>query len=93
MLAEKQDDGVSLRIHLENISKKTGVVHEILANAPKLPTLTGYLWNYYVQIRSELKDSPLTAQAVRDFCWFAGVELDLFERAVLKRIEAEYLKR
>lgn len=93
-LSEPQDDGIPLRVHLDSISRQTGVRHEMLENAPRIPELLAHVWRYYCEIRAQNKGKePITAQSVRDFCWFHGVELTLFERAAFKRLDVEYLTR
>jgi tagatose-1,6-bisphosphate aldolase non-catalytic subunit AgaZ/GatZ len=81
-------------VHLESLYRQTGVMPDLLADAVPEPELSAYLWAYYCHIRSGIKTKTrqaLTADNVRDFCWFYGVELHWWERMALKQIDAVFM--
>jgi hypothetical protein len=79
---------------LESIKRQTGIVPDELADAVPAPEYGLYLWEYYCQIRSLIDSKTrkaMTAQDVQDFCWFYAVELELWERIALRRIDLAFM--
>lgn len=81
------NDGNPLRVHLEIIYKQTGVMPQLLADAPGLPQEAEHLWHYYCDLLRESEGKRITASLVQNWQWFTGNALDLWERKAIRLLD------
>lgn len=96
MLAEKQDDGNSLRVHLECVYAQTGFLPEQLAAQPSLPQLVSHIWVWFLDMCcdrvSGMEAGRLTATIMKDWCWATGNELELWERKAIRQVDEAWFR-
>ena len=95
-LNELQGDNKPLREHLNNIWRQTGRKPPKLEDSP-LPPLAKHVWEYFVDLHNERMSinpkSMITSTHMRDWCWLNEVELELWERLAIKKLDAAWLKQ
>jgi len=95
-LSVKQDDGHTLRDHLVNAWKQSGIMPDELRTAPRLPELTGHLWGYYLRLHRRRQNYgwghvPLTYLEVEAWARLNKVTLDHWELDAILEIDDAYL--
>jgi hypothetical protein len=95
-LNQRQEDGCTLREHLEVLAVRSGTPHELLENAPPLPKQAAHVWRWFCELHVDRirKGSPperITATMMQTYEWAAGVELGLWERIAIRRLDRAYL--
>lgn len=94
-LNAKQDDGETLRTHLQSAWRQTGVKPEGWPNA-RLPAQVKYLWDYFAELNrargsNGFGPSPLSFSDIASWQALTGNSLDPWELRALLAIDAHYL--
>lgn len=98
-LSAKQQDGATLRDHLNSAWRQSGRKPQQLEDCPELPPLAAHLWGYFVGLCGErgnngMAESRITAQNVKDWMWFNGVKhLELWEKKALRAADNVWMQQ
>jgi hypothetical protein len=66
----------------------TGTEDPLLATAPPLPPAAAHVWRWFCEAQSTCKaDERITAQLLQSVAWFLGVEMALWERLAIRRLD------
>lgn len=95
-LQVKQDDGCSLREHLNNAWEQSGIMPAELAEAPPLPAPGAYLWEYFVDLHNRRANNgfghvPLTFLEVEAWKSARRRSLDDWELDAILDIDTAYI--
>lgn len=95
-LSDRQPDGATREANLESAWRQTGRMPPELAPV-ECPHEVLYLWGYFLSLNERRSSNgyavnPISNAEVRAWQQRTGVELDLFEQAVLDRFEQLYLR-
>ena len=90
---QEQDDGETLRTHLESLFKQTGIMPEQLAEAPGLPALCWHVWSAFVELHCERRAGERIRLAdVIDWTRTVGMPLEPWEVFAIKKLDSIWLK-
>ena len=92
-----QDDGATLRDHLEMYQASTGMMHPIMKAAPHLPAGCEYLWSDFMDMHStrQFRDSgpaPISFLDIDAWQRVNGVALQPWQLNAIRRADAEFLR-
>ena len=95
-LAKPNEDGKSMREHLEQVEKQLGREIEEL-NGPRLPDILSSLWTYFLSInqgRSAGFSGPnsLSYTDIKAWCELTGTPLDAREVQTIKLLDSVYIR-
>jgi hypothetical protein len=75
------------------LEKRTGVKHELLADAPKMPPGAELVWSMFCECRADaLKDQRITASTMQSVEWSMGINMQLWERQLIRQLDWLYFK-
>ena len=91
-LCAREEDGSTIRDHLNSLWRQSGIEPEQLRNAPQLPALGAHVWAYFCQLNLErgmhaMGPARITSRDMVDWCESTGTTLDLWERAAIRAID------
>ena len=97
-MSERQDDGSTLREHLEQVQKITGRPQPELQDAPELPEASYYVWNWFVKLNSKRGSNgfgmnPLTYTEMYSFFKLQGIFPEQWELDLLEELDSVALKQ
>jgi hypothetical protein len=97
-LIAKQDDGATLRAHLERVYQNTGFKPQQLAEAPELPEDGILVWTYFCELSAErsgngMGPNPISSRDIEAWCRLNGIQLEVWEIGLIKRLDREFLSR
>jgi hypothetical protein len=90
VLSEKQDDGHTLRVHLEAIERKQKMPHALLSGRKPLMQKARYLWHWWLEMRSNAGSDSVTAATMQDWQWLTGNRLNMYERRIIATLESHW---
>lgn len=91
-LGEKQPDGATLREHLEQTARQTGVEPPELI-PPEIADEVAYIWEFYREIgRGREYGRALSCSDIDAWQKVSGIELTAFESSVIMAIDDAYLE-
>ena len=95
-LIQPQEDGSTLRDHLNSLWRQSGIQPQALKDAPDLPEHGAHVWAYFCQLNLErgstgMGPARITSQNMKDWCWATGLTLDLWERAAIRAIDSVWM--
>lgn len=90
---EEQDDGETLKTHLESLFKQTGIMPEQLAEAPGLPASCQHVWNAFVELHYERRNGERIKLAdVINWTQTIGMPIEPWELSAIRRLDVIWLK-
>jgi hypothetical protein len=90
VLAQKQQDGQPLRVHLDVIERKTRKPHKLLSGRVPLKKEAEYLWSWWLALKLESGGQTITGRVMQDWQWLTGNRLNMLERQVIQALEAQW---
>lgn len=63
---------------------------DILADAVPIPEAGAHVWGYFCELNREAAGGRITSTMMKDFAWSSGIDLELWERKAIKRLDAAY---
>lgn len=94
-LSEKQQDGATLRVHLEAVWEKTGEPPAMLRDAPPMPAGCSQLWNDFLELHScrgsSFGASRITFLDIAAWQSIRGVKLQPWEIDCIRRTDEMWL--
>lgn len=95
-LSAPQEDGLSLLAHLQAVEKKTGVVDELIANAPPLPSGLEQLWAKYLSLHESRGSTGfgmarITYSDIAHFKSVTGAMLSPWEVDAIRKLDNLWL--
>lgn len=96
-LNRRQQDGATLKQHLESAYRQTGVMPEELADEPDLPYLAAHVWYYFLELHrtrssNGFGENPLSYAEIECWCRLTGIVLEQWELQALVGIDGAYLQ-
>ena len=91
----RQDDGATLRDHLNSLWRQSGVKPQQLEEAVDLHPLGAHVWICFAELNNERGSNGITADRITarqmiDWCWATGSTLELWERRAIRAIDAAW---
>ena len=87
------EEGATIREHLLKLKKDTGVAHDLLTTAPALPQGAAHVWAWFCEIRNATpKGQRITGTIMRDTQWMLGIEMELWERSAIRRLDSLFIR-
>jgi hypothetical protein len=95
-LSAPQPDGQPLLAHLQAAEEQTGIVHNMIANAPPMPTGCVQLWRDFLELHGSRNSagmgvSRITFSDLEAWQGVRGVQLDQWEIDCIRRIDDLWL--
>lgn len=95
-LSQPQDDGRPLIDHLRFVEKKTGKVHDLIANGPAMPRGCSQLWSDFLELHGSRGSTGFGAARITfaDLkAWqdVRGVRLDAWEIDAIRKVDSMWL--
>jgi hypothetical protein len=90
-----QDDGCTLRSHLEVIQRTTGITPEDLAPLPyphELHYLLEYFWKISIKRQNGMGANSLTSSEILAWQTRNRIRFDPFEESVIDRLDSLFLQ-
>jgi len=96
-LSARQEDGETLRTHLQAAWQQTGREPQELADAPPMPPLASHLWASWSEIRTGLESGGLglpriTWAALHFWQSATGSRLEPWERRAILKVDGLFLE-
>jgi hypothetical protein len=92
-LLERQDDGETLKTHLQSLFRQSGKMPAQLAEAPGLPVLCNHIWNWFTELHNERRNGErLSLTDIREWSQTVGMPLETWELAAIRRLDTLWLK-
>lgn len=88
LIKRPKGSNVTLRDHLQQVYKQTGVKPAQLAEQPEKPEELEYLYNWFLELVDY--SAPLTYQEIESWSRLTCVDLKAWETQVLKNLERIY---
>jgi hypothetical protein len=94
-LSKVQDDGATLRQHLESIEAQTGVTPDQLIPV-EVEECVLYIWRWFLEMNARrtsngFGSNPISEEALASWCKRRNIQLAEFEYQALDALEIMYL--